>query len=145
MAPADLEQLARLLLDALRGVDHHDHAVGGNQRAIGILAEVAVTRRVEQRHAPSLELELEGGRRHRDPALLLERHPVRRRVAPGLAAAHGAGELDRPCIEQELLRQRRLAGVGVRNDRKRPPASDFPLEIGGGRDFRRSARTVRGI
>jgi len=36
-------------------------AVGGNQRAVGVLAEVLVAGRVEQRHAPALEFELERG------------------------------------------------------------------------------------
>ena len=41
---ADLEQLARLRLDALGRVEHHDHAVDGEQRAIGVFAEVLVAR-----------------------------------------------------------------------------------------------------
>ena len=124
-----LEQLARLILDALRRVDHHHHAVGGDQRAIGVLAEILVARRVEQRHAAPLELELERGGRHRDAALLLERHPVGRGVPAGLAAAHGAGQLDRAGVQQQLLRQRRLAGVGMRDDRERPPSRDLALEL----------------
>ena len=46
--PADLEQLARLALDALGRVDHHHRRVDRAQRAIGVLAEVGVTGRVEQ-------------------------------------------------------------------------------------------------
>ena len=42
-----LEQLARLILDAVRRVDDHDDAVGGDQRAVGVLAEVLVARRVD--------------------------------------------------------------------------------------------------
>ena len=127
---AHLEQLARLLLDAVGRVDHHHDAVGGDQRAIGVFAEVLVARRVEQRHAAPLELELERRGRDRDAALLLERHPVGRRVAAGLAAADGAGQLDRAGIQQQLLGQRRLAGVGVRDDRERAPARHFALELG---------------
>src|SRR6266511_541835 len=56
MPSTDLEQLARLLLDAVRGVDDHHHAVGRDQRAVGVFAEVFVTRRVEQRHAATVEL-----------------------------------------------------------------------------------------
>ena len=44
----DGEQLLRLRLDAFGGVDQHHRAVGGEQRAIGILAEVLVARRIEQ-------------------------------------------------------------------------------------------------
>src|SRR6267378_1945906 len=54
--PADLEQLQRLRLDALRRVEHHDHAVDREQRAIRVLAEVLVTRRVEQRDVMPFEL-----------------------------------------------------------------------------------------
>ena len=49
----------------------------------------------------------------------------------GLAAAHGAGQLDRAGVEQQLLGQRRLAGVGVRDDRERPPPRDLAFELGG--------------
>ena len=129
MAAADLEQLARLLLDAVRRVDHHHDAVGCDQRAIRILAEVLVAGRVDERHAPSVELELERRGRDRDAALLLERHPVGRGVAPRLAAAHGAGELDRAGIQQQLLGERRLARVGMRNDSERPASSDLALEL----------------
>ena len=46
-------------------------------------------------------------------------------VALRLAAAHRAGQVDRPRVEQQLLGQRGLAGVGMGNDRKRPPAGDL--------------------
>ena len=124
-----LEQLARLILDAVRGVDHHHDAVGRDQRAVGVLAEVLVARRVDERHAPAVELELERGGGDRNAALLLERHPVGRRVPSRLAAAHGAGQLDRARVQQQLLGQRRLAGVGVRDDRERAPAGHLALEI----------------
>ena len=42
-----------------------------------------------------------------------------------LAAAHRAGQLDRAGVQQQLLGQRRLAGVGVRDDGKRPAPGDF--------------------
>jgi hypothetical protein len=43
----------------------------------------------------------------------------------GLAALDGAGHLDRASEQQQLLGQRGLAGVRMRNDRKRAAASDF--------------------
>ena len=46
--PANFEQLARLALDPLRGIDHHHGGVDRAQRAIGILGEVGVARRIEQ-------------------------------------------------------------------------------------------------
>ena len=43
---------------------------------------------------------------------------------------HGAGELDYASVQQELLGERGLAGVGVRDDRERAAAGDFGLEPG---------------
>src|SRR3546814_6696137 len=43
-----LEQLARLLLDALGAVDHHHRGVHRRQGSVGVFAEVLVARRVQQ-------------------------------------------------------------------------------------------------
>ena len=96
-----------------------------SERAVGVFAEVLVARRVEQRDVVPVELELERGRADRDAALLLHLHPVGDGVALRLAAADGAGQLDRAGVEQQLLGQRGLAGVGVGNDGERPPPGDF--------------------
>ena len=125
---ADLEQLARLRLDALRRVDHHHDAVDGEQRAVGVFAEVLVAGRVEQRQVMRAEIELDRGGRHRDAALALDVHPVGHHVAIGLAAAHRAGQLDRAGVQQEFLGQRGLTGVWVGNDGERAAALDFGLE-----------------
>ena len=61
---ADLEQLAGLGLDALRGVDHHDGRVDRGQRAVRVLAEVLVARRVEQVERAVRVVERHHGRRH---------------------------------------------------------------------------------
>ena len=55
---ADLEQLARLRLDALRAVDDHDGGVRRHQRAVGVLGEVLMARRVENVDAVAAVLEL---------------------------------------------------------------------------------------
>ena len=128
---AHLEQLDRLLFDALGGVDHHHRRVDGGEHAVGVLGEVLVARRVEQVDRVAGVLELHHGARHRDAALLLDLHPVRRRVARALARLHGAGHLDRAAVQQQLLGQRRLARVRVRDDRERAPARDVAHEIGG--------------
>ncbi len=125
----DLVELARLRLDAVGRVDHHDDAVGGYQGAVGIFAEVLVAGCVEQRHAPALNLELERGRRDGNAALLFHLHPVRRRGTAILASAHGACELDGAPIEQQLLCQRRLAGVRVRDDGKGPSPRHLAIEL----------------
>ena len=125
---ADLEQLAGLRLDALRGVDHHHDAVDREQRAVGVFAEVLVAGRVEQRQVMVAEIELDRRRGDRDAALALDVHPVRHDVPIGLAAAHRAGQLDRAGVQQEFLGQRGLAGVRVGNDGERAAALDFVLE-----------------
>ena len=83
--PADFEQLARLAFDAARRVDHHNSGICGGQRAIGVLAEILVARRVEQVENRAAILERHHRTRDRDAAFLLDLHPVRPR-APGLAA-----------------------------------------------------------
>ena len=86
---ADLEQLERLGLDALGGVEHHHRGVGGGQHPVGVLGEVAVAGGVEQVDDAVAVGELQHGRGDRDAALLLELHPV----GGGRAAA--AAGLDR--------------------------------------------------
>ena len=130
MPAAHLEQLARLSLDAVGGVDDHHHAVGRDERPVGVLAEILVARRVDERHAAALQLELQRRGRDGDAALLLDLHPVRRRVPPRLAAADGAGQFDRAGVEQQLLGQRRLARVGVRDDGEGAPPRDLALDLG---------------
>ena len=48
LPPADLEQFQRLLLDATGGIEHHHRPVGGRERAIRVLGEILVARRVEE-------------------------------------------------------------------------------------------------
>src|SRR5439155_2912008 len=128
--PAPLEQLPGLLLDAARRVEHHDCAVDRGQRAIGVLAEILVAGRVQQIVDAAVMLEGHHRRADRDAALALDRHPVRA-GAPALAARlHLAGKLDRAAEQQQLFGQRRLAGVGVRDDRKSAPARNLVGETG---------------
>jgi len=49
-------------------------------------------------------------------------------MAIGLAVAHRAGQLDRPCVQQQFLGQRGLAGIRVGNDRERAATLNFALE-----------------
>src|SRR5262249_15623513 len=61
-------------------------------------------------------------------ALALDLHPVRA-DAPAVAARLDlAGELDGAAEEQQLLGQRRLAGVGMRDDGEGAPARDLAGE-----------------
>ena len=131
--PADLEQLAGLRLDALGGVEHHHRRVDRGQRAVGVLAEVLVARRVEQVEGAAVILEGHHRGGDRDAALLLDLHPVRAR-APGVAARlDRARQLDGAAEQQQLLGQRGLARVRVGDDGEGPPPGD-----------RRRARGARG-
>ena len=115
---ADLEQLACLRFDALGGIDHHDRAVDGSQRTIGVFREIFVARRVEQVESHAFAFEGHDRAGHRNAALLLDFHPVRA-GAPRLAARLDlAGEVDRATGQQQLFGQRGLARVRVRNDRE---------------------------
>ena len=126
---ADFEELLRLRLDAFRDVDDHDGAVDGHERAVRVFGEVLMARRVEDVDAAAVVVKLEDGARDGDAALLLNLHPVGDGVALRLAGLDGAREVDGAAVEQELFRQRRLAGVRVRNDGERAPLLDFFLEF----------------
>jgi hypothetical protein len=69
---------------------------------------------------------------HRDTALLLQRHPVRCRVARGLTALDGTGQLNRAAEQQQFFRERGLTRIGVGDDRKGPTPFNFFQELGHG-------------
>ena len=117
-ALAHREQLARAILDAAAVVEEHHGAVGRHQRAIGVLGEVLVARRVEQIDAEADVVELEHARGDRDAALALQLHPVGRRVSLGAAGFDGAGEVNRAAVEEELFGEGGFAGVRVGDDRE---------------------------
>ena len=129
---AYLEQFAGARLDAFRGVDHHDRGIDGGQRAIGIFREILVARRIEEiKDAAAI---FEGHHRgdDRDPALAFDSHPVRAGLAPVRLGANLAGKLNRAAEKQKLFGERRLAGVGVGNNRKGPPPGDRILMVHAG-------------
>ena len=138
--PADLEELAGLALDALGAVDHHHRGVDRGQRAVGVLGEVRVAGGVDEVEPPVAERERHRRGGDRDAALLLDLHEVGA-GAPRLAlGAHLAGHLDRAAVEQELLGQRGLAGVGVRDDREGPAPGDLRRQGGGVADIMQHVR-----
>src|SRR3546814_6652285 len=79
------EQLERLRLDTLGGVDHHHGAVDRGQRAIGVLAEILVPRRVEQVEDEPPMLEGHDRRCYRNAALLLD---IQDRKSTRLTSSH---------------------------------------------------------
>ncbi len=124
----DFEQLDRLRLDTFRCIDDHDGGIDGGQHAVRILGEVFVSRRVQQVDRLPVVLELHDRARHRDAALFLDLHPVGRRMPCGPPCLDRAGQLDRAAEQQQLLGQRRLPGVRVRDDRERAAGGDLALE-----------------
>ena len=58
---ADLEELAGLGLDALAGVDDHDHGIHRRQHAVGVLGEILVAGGVEEIDAVAVVIELQNG------------------------------------------------------------------------------------
>ncbi len=137
--PAHVHQLLRAALDALDGVDDHERRVDGGEDAKGVLGKVLVARRVEQVERPPAVVEPHHRRGDGDAALALDGHPVGRRLPPGLARPHIAGEVDRAAEQKELLGERRLTGVRVRDDAERAPDGD----LGGQVERRGAARRCR--
>ena len=127
---ADTEQLLRLSFDPFRQVNHHHGTIGRHERAIGVFAEVMVPRRVEQIDLMAFKLEGQHSRTHGDAALLLQFHPVGRGRTLRLATADRSRHVDATAEQQQLLGERCLAGVRVRDDGERSPPRDFALNLG---------------
>ena len=128
-AAADLEQLLRLRLDSLGGVDQHHRRVRRGQRAVGVLGKVLVAGRVEQVELEPAPVELQHARGDGDAALPLQLHPVAGDVAGLAARLDRPGQVDGSSMQEELLGQRRLSRVGVRDDREGAPAQDFAAQL----------------
>ena len=127
---ANLEQLDRLFLNALGIIDQHHRAVRGDERSIRILGEVLMTGRIQNVDPIAVIIKLHRRGRDRDAALLFDFHPVRSCVARGFARLDGARLPNRAAVKQELFRQRRFAGVRVRNNCEGAPARHFRLKLG---------------
>lgn len=114
----DLHEFAGLLLYALDRVYYDDHRVYGGEGAVGVLGEVLVAGGIE--NIDQLVAVVEGHDRgsHGDTPLLLYLHKVGGGALLDLIALDGAGGLDGPAKEEELLGQGRLAGIGVGYDAK---------------------------
>ena len=133
---AYLEELERLRLEALGGVDEHDGGIHRGEDAVGVLREVGVTGRVHEiDHVVAVgELECSGG--DGDTAGALHVHPVRDgATAPGLSV-DGARFGDDFCVQRECLGQGGLARVGVTDHREGATAlrlaNDVERVSGGG-------------
>jgi hypothetical protein len=84
------------------GVEDHHGAVDRGQSAVGILAEILVTRRVEQVEGEPFMLKAHH-RRDLDAALVLDRHPIRAHPPPFTPRLDLASQLDRFAKQQQFL------------------------------------------
>ena len=126
------EQAARLRLDAVGRVDHHQRGVDRGQHAVGVFREVLVAGRVEQvDDAPRYSICITDDATEMPRCFSIS---IQSEVAwrARLARLHRAGDLDRAGEEQQLLGQRRLAGVGVGNDGEGAAAAHLGAEFGHG-------------
>jgi hypothetical protein len=110
---AHLKQLPRLRLQPFAAIDEHERIVGGAQGAVGVHTKVRVPRRVQkiQHHAPVVERHCRAA--DADATLPLNGHEVAGRVLGPPACAHLPSLVDGAPIQQQLLRQRRLASIRV--------------------------------
>jgi hypothetical protein len=103
----------------VNGVEHGDCAIEHAQRALDFGGEIDVAGSVDDVDANVFPYAGRRGRRDRDAALLLLRHPVHRRGAfMDLPEAVRAS-----CIEQDALRRGGLTGIDVGHD------ADIPATI----------------
>ena len=132
---AHRHQLAGLSLHTLRTVYHDDGRVDSRQRAVGILGKVLVTRGVEDVHlilyvrALRSIVELHDRGRDGDATLLLDVHPVAGGGFLNLVVLDGTGHLNLSAKQQELLSQRGLTGIRVRDNRKGSSTFYFLIHI----------------
>ncbi len=63
-------------------------------------------------------VELQDRAGNRDPTLLFDFHPVGNGVLGRLPGLDGTGQVDGASVEQQFFSQRRLTGIGVRDDGK---------------------------
>ena len=124
---ADLEELSGLGFHALAAVDDHDGGVRGHQGPVGVLGAVLVTRGVENVDAVAVVGELQHRGGHGDAALFFNFHPVGNGGPAVFLALDHACLGDGAAVEQELLGQGGLTGVGVGDDGKGTPPPDLFL------------------
>ena len=101
----------RLGLDALRGVDHQDHALARRQAAADLVAEVDVARGVDEVEGVALPIDAHVLGLDRDSPLALQIHRVEV-LRAHVAGIDGVGDL------QNAVAERALAVIDVGNDRE---------------------------
>ena len=126
---ADLEQFSGLGLHTLGSIDHHHRGIRSHQCAVSVLREILMPRRIQNIDAVTSVIELQHGRGNRNTSLLLNLHPVRHCMTGGGLSLYGSSQIDGAPVEQKFLRQSRLTGIGMGNDRKGAPLLYFIRKI----------------
>ena len=88
---ADFKQFARLRLDTLTCINHHDRGINGREHAVGVLTEVIVARRIKKVDAKVVVVKLQHCAGDGDAALAFQFHPVTGGGALVLARGDRAG------------------------------------------------------
>ena len=88
---AHFKQFARLRLDTLTCINHHDRGIDGREHAIGVLTEVIVARRIKKVDAKVVVVKLQHRAGDGDAALAFQFHPVTGGGALVLARGDRAG------------------------------------------------------
>src|SRR5205823_7395856 len=102
--------------------------------SIGVLGKLLVARGVEQVEPVTAVIELQHSRADGNAALPFQLHPVGRGGALVFTRGHRAGELHRAAVQQQLLRQRGLACVRMRDDGEGAPSLNLFGVIHKGQD-----------
>ena len=118
---ADLKQFARLRLNPARCVDHHHRTVNGGERAIGIFGKILMPRRIEQIEGEAVSLKCHHRGCHRNPALLLNLHPVGAGTPIDAARLNLTCGMNCPAEQKQFFCERRFPGIRMRNDGKGAP------------------------
>ena len=120
----NIHQLTRLRLNTFCAINHNNRRVHRCQRTVGIFGKILVTGGIQNVNLIFYILTIWGiiklhhRGRYRDTTLFLNIHPVRCGSLLDFITLHGASYLNLSAKKQELLCQRSLTCVWVRDNRK---------------------------
>ena len=125
----NLEKLDSLSLNTLGCVDNHDCRICRHQCTVGIFREILMSRCIQNIDTIIFIVKLHNGRSNRNTSFLLNFHPVGDSMLCCFLSLYGAGQIDGTAIEQKLLCQCRLTGIGMGNNCKCTASFYFLFKI----------------
>ena len=128
---ANFHQPLGLRLHPFHAVNDQNNTVHSGKRAIGVLRKILVTGSIEQIDLLAEVFEYHHRSGHRNTALAFDLHEVRRCGLGDLVALHRAGCLDGSTKKEQLLRESRFPGIGVRDNSEGSPSLDFVEQVHG--------------